>query len=103
MDEIELSRIDVITDRGWILEDQYVSTNLNISKMSRSVRELLKPEHGKRFKESLKTNYTTHGKLFDSDRLWHLEISAVGDYKQIKRTYFTLLDALSNVGGLIEF
>lgn len=37
------------------------------------------------------------------DSYWHLEIYGGKSTKEIERTYFSLLDAFGNIGGVIEF
>ena len=48
-------------------------------------------------------NYSVLGKLFMEDALWEMVLVPKKKVKVVKRSYFHLMDMLSDVGGIFEF
>ena len=53
--------------------------------------------------ENLRTNYLSQGKLFYQDMYWHWQIYSSNQKKEIRRSYFNMMDMFSAIGGLLQF
>jgi hypothetical protein len=96
IDEYVIQQEEFLDDKGWFSEDWHLSTYLKQSAETSGFS-------GPRGVENLRTNYLSQGRMFQSDMYWHWQISSSNQKKEIRRSYFNMMQVFSAVGGLLQF
>jgi hypothetical protein len=96
IDDYIIQQEEFLDDKGWFSEDWQLSTYLKQSAESFGFS-------GPRGVENLRTNYLSQGRMFQNDMYWHWQISSSNQKKEIRRSYFNLMQVFSAVGGLLQF
>jgi hypothetical protein len=82
---------DIITDKGFWTSDLETKKKLTLFKTEESV--------GDKSLTNIPKNFASQGRMFYSDLDFHMEIMTSNEKVEIFRSYLSLLDVMSNMGG----
>jgi hypothetical protein len=91
-----VQQVEFSDDVGWFSEQWAHSSYLKQSPESFT-------ETASRGIENLILNAGSQGKMFYTDMYWHFEISSSNKKKEVRRSYFNMMEVFSAVGGLLQF
>jgi hypothetical protein len=90
--DMRIELLDLYTDTGKVVKDWKLEQVPNVEHSKTNIYEWSVA--------NIATNYLSQGRLIMTDLQYHLEISTSNEKTEIWRSYFTMIDVLSAVGGL---
>ena len=92
---IEIKYLDLYTETGYLTKDWKLDQVPTVQNFQRVT--------GDWSISNIRSNFLSQGRLFMTDMQYHLEISTSNEKTEIWRSYFTLIDVFSSVGGLLNW
>jgi hypothetical protein len=90
--DMQIEFLDLYTDTGKVVKDWKLKQVPTIYHNQTNTYEWSMA--------NIATNYLSQGRIIMTDLQYHMEISTSNDKTEIWRSYFTMIDVLSAVGGL---
>jgi hypothetical protein len=90
--DMQIKLIDLYTDIGKVVKDWKLEQVPTVEKNKRNTYEWSMA--------NIASNYLSQGRVIMTDLQYHLEISTSKEKSEIWRSYFTMIDVLSAIGGL---